>query len=487
MARDQKVRVRIQATDEASGKVEKVKKGFGGLTQTIKANAAAIASATAAVYAMVRVLGSLARAAFDSEKAVRKVEAAMKTAGDFSKAASEDMQAFAKGLQSVGTESDESILSMVALAKGFVGTNEEAKKLVATALDFKEIASISFEEAVRRIGRATGGSVEDIAKFDRRILELTKTQLANGEATELLGEKYKGLNKAMSETAEGGLTKLENIWQDVNAAIGKGAIEASGFSGSISDLTVKLEENVGTAERLGAATAIYLANIAQGKSTVEAAVQTAYEMATSFGKASDATSDLAEAANKKAKADAEAAEAARLSKIEQDKLTQTLKDQADAYAAAVDATQALGVATSVQLEGQILAITQELYNQKLILGEHSAEWQRMAEEAGAKIKILRDRITNLRDGLGDLSDTTKSTSIAMSNYASATDESSRATQRHIRVVQQDIRALEQQAQTTGRIRQEGVHGSRLATPRGGGFFAPEKRSYVTPGGGVVFL
>lgn len=403
-----------KATDESEA-------SHKSLTQTVKDNAAAFLAAAVAIFGAVKALAALARAAFDTETAVRKVEAAMKTAGDFSEAASVDMQAFAKGLQSVGTESDEAILSMIALAKGFVGTNEEAKKLVATALDFKEIAAIAFEESVRRIGRATGGSVEDIAKFDSRILDLTKTELANGEATRLLGEKYQGLNKAMSETAEGGVTKFQNVLQDLNAAFAKGVLDAAEFSDTIGELTKSMEGQVGAAESLGAVTALFIANTLKGQGPLLAAVNARRELKEITERAAAAELEAAAATDKKAAADTNAAAAAKLSKEEQDKLTEALKGQAEAYTAAVESAKLLGEVSSIELEGEILAITQALLDQKVILGEWTREYQNKAELAGEKIDLLRRRIASLKDGLGDLTEKTDEGGKAFVSYGRDAD------------------------------------------------------------------
>lgn len=474
---------------EVGASTEGTTSAFRKFSGAIKDNAAAIASATAILYGAARAMVAVARAAFDSETAVRKMEASMKTAGDFSREASEDMQAFAKGLQSVGTESDESILKMVALAKGFVGTNEAAKKLVATALDFKEIAAIAFEESVRRIGRATGGSVEDIAKFDSRILELTKTQLANGEATRLLGEKYKGLNKEMSETAEGGLTKLENIFQDLQAAFGQGVISASNFSGAVTDLTATLEGQVGTAERLGTLLTIYFAELVKGFDHSRAAVKVFRELGDATRDGAEANREAAKAARDKAFADEHAAFKAKLSKEEQAALTEALKAQAAAYVKAIASAAAFGEVTSVQLEAQIIKIIQALEDQRRILGESSVEYQRLADVAGGKIESLRGRIESLRDGLGDLKDRTVEVSGAMGEYARDVDTASTATARHTNLVIADTRALDSQAAAasrSGRTQLAGG-GSRLNRPVGGRMFDPEVRHIVTPGGGIVFV
>lgn len=103
------------------------------------------------------------------------------------------------------------------------------------------------------------------------------------------------------------------------------------------------------------------------------------------------------------------------------------KELADAYAAAVESVRAFGEVTSVQLEAQILEITSALINQKLILGENSAEWQRLREIAEVQIAGLRDRIQGLRDGLGDVRNVTSEAADGMADFGEqASDAASRA-------------------------------------------------------------
>jgi hypothetical protein len=417
MARtDLRTKIRLEGDATGADKaIKKTEKGFKRLGTAIKENAAKIAAFVAAAVGLARTFTSLAKAAFETESAVRKVEAAMKAAGDFSEIASSDMQKFAKNLQNVGTVSDESVLQMVALAKGFVGTNAAAQELVATAVDFKEAASISFEEAVRRIGRATQGSVEDISKFDTRILKLTKTQLENGDATKLLGEKYEGLNKAMADTAEGGILQMENAIQDLKSAFAGGFLETAQFSDGVQDLTGRLQGGEAAADRMGTVIALMAKNLLQGQGTFEAGAKALLELGSVTDKAADSTDAEAEAAKKAAaelKKKTEAERAAAIATKQHDeavkKLNEALVANVDAYNDTINSASAFGEVTSVQLANQISEISLALIVQTDHLDKNGEEYIRLERIAAAKIDSLKERIENLRQGLGDLNtDTTK--------------------------------------------------------------------------------
>ena len=461
MAKIYEVLARVRAKDQASHATKKVEGAFKRLTNTIKTSAvaqiAAIGGTFIALNKLVQGFKATIAASIESAEALAKAKAAMKAAGDYSAAALLDVQSFAKGLQSVGTISDESAIRMFALAKGFVGTNEAAKALVATAADFAQAADIAFTEAIRRLGRATKGSVEDIAKFDTRILKLTKDQLEAGEATRLLGEKYKGLDIAAA-SADAGLGKLGNIISDVATHMGDAIVKNEDFGKSIEGLTKFFEKNgqaIGdfialvTVELAGALKPLiaYYVKLGEAIGVVvgwfdrlssddvatsnEALERTAKELGITVDELNTrleanvakrkaaivATKDGTEASKKnKTAADDEA--------VAHDKVTTSLKAQADAYTAAVDAASVFGETTSTQLEGELFAIAQAILDQKRILGEASPEFKRYAEVGREQMELLRKRIESLKGGFGDLKEATKDTAGGLDDFGETVDNTS---------------------------------------------------------------
>lgn len=160
------------------------------------------------------------KAAQIQEDAVNRLNTALQNAGTFSQETSQRIQNFAAQLQNASTVGDETILGMVGLAQSFVKTAEDAEELTAAALDFSVGAGISFEEAVRRLGRGVQGASGDIANFEPRIRSLTKEQLENGEATRLIAERYKGAAGALTQTFSGAISQTSNSFRDLQEQIG---------------------------------------------------------------------------------------------------------------------------------------------------------------------------------------------------------------------------------------------------------------------------
>lgn len=159
-------------------------------------------------------------AAQEHENAVQSMNQQLANAGQFSAAASKRIQSFSDELEKTSNVGAEVTLKMVGLAQAFTKTSEDAQELTAAALDFSVGAGVSFEEAIRRLGRGVQGASGDIANFAPEIRNLTKEQLAAGAATRILAERFKGAAAAATKTFSGGLKRLENSFGAVTEGVG---------------------------------------------------------------------------------------------------------------------------------------------------------------------------------------------------------------------------------------------------------------------------
>jgi hypothetical protein len=250
VARNAEVKVRIRGDSKSAEQAaKKTESAFVRMGSAIKRNALAITAAVAgtviALRGLSRAITGSVSAAFDQERAVRTMNASLKVAGDYSRAASQDMRAFSTELAKVNATTDQAVLRGIALAKAFGATNEQAKLMVSTAHDFAVAADLNFTEALRRIGRATQGSTEDIAKFAPEIANLTREQLAAGEATRILAERFKGLSAELAAGAEGSVKRIGIAFGEMKERVGEAIIENEGVTKSIGEIR-EVREDQGT-------------------------------------------------------------------------------------------------------------------------------------------------------------------------------------------------------------------------------------------------
>lgn len=207
-------------TKVAKKSADKVEQSFFNLSNALKFGAAILA-----VRGLVNVFSSAITAANTQEDAVVRMNQALALTGELTAASSKEIEDWASAIERATTTSSDLVLSNFALAQSFTKNKDEAKKLIEAALDFSVGAGLAFEEAVRRIGRASKGSVDDVSKFSAEILDMTKAQLAAGGAADALAKTFKGSAEALATTFGGAVIQTENAMGALNEAFGKAITE----------------------------------------------------------------------------------------------------------------------------------------------------------------------------------------------------------------------------------------------------------------------
>lgn len=211
-----------EAVDKLKGKVSGLKKpvgevgsAFGGLTAALGPLKVAL-GALAGAFAV----GKLISSAIEAEQAVNNVAIALKRSGEFSQTALKDVTDFASKLQDMTGLGDEAALEMFALAKSFGISAEEAKKVVAAANDLSAATGQDLMTATKQLSEAYNGQIGKLGKLNPALKDLTKAQLAAGEATKILGEAYAGTAAAQLQTFGGALNATKGRLGDLAESLG---------------------------------------------------------------------------------------------------------------------------------------------------------------------------------------------------------------------------------------------------------------------------
>lgn len=272
-------------TDNVEDSAKKAKRSAAKMTKAFAGVRKGIGRVSKAVFSLrgflvglgaAAIIRSVARAAFAQEEAVTRLNASLRASGEFSEEASRSLQEFASQMQATTIFGDEVILNQIALAQAFGFTTENVKEAVAAATELSAAAGIELTEAIRRLGRSISGSVEDIAKFAPEIRNLTKEQLAAGDAAKVLGDALRGSAAAQAETARGRIIQLGNALGDVVEKIGQSVTSSDKFLDALKDLTKGINEannSVSGSGQLGDA----LAELVPTAETTVAAIQSLSE------------------------------------------------------------------------------------------------------------------------------------------------------------------------------------------------------------------
>jgi len=170
--------------------------------------------------ALINNLKDITQAAAIQEDAINALNTSLKTSGEFSEQASQDMQRYASELQNASVFGDELILNQLALAKAFGATNEQAKDVVTAAAELAAATGKSLDEATRQVSKTLGGFAGELGEVNPAIKALTAEQLKAGEAAKILIEQYSGSAISKISTYSGSLTQLSNVFGDLKEEIG---------------------------------------------------------------------------------------------------------------------------------------------------------------------------------------------------------------------------------------------------------------------------
>ena len=223
------------ATDEAEDKFKKSGKKAGReyakeLSTALKTDIGpalkTAAQAAAAIGAAIAGIGTVTLfksidAASQQEDAVNRLSGALKSSGEFSRAALADFQQYAAELQKVSKVGDEVALGQLALAKSYKASNEQAKEIVKVAADMAQAFGTDIETQVRQISKTLGGFAGELGETQPALKALTAEQLRNGQAIKILGEAYAGQAQNALKTYSGAVAQAKNSFGDLLEEIGK--------------------------------------------------------------------------------------------------------------------------------------------------------------------------------------------------------------------------------------------------------------------------
>ena len=127
----------------------------------------------------------------------------------------------------------------MAVAMGL--TEKQIEDVLKASTDLAASGVMPLDQAVKALSLSYSGNIEQLKRMNPELANLTKEQLAQGEAVRIIGKEYKGISDAMANTFAGRDTQWKNNFSDLQAAVG-GVIQAIkfGFQGKIMDSLNKI-------------------------------------------------------------------------------------------------------------------------------------------------------------------------------------------------------------------------------------------------------
>ena len=218
---------------DATKALDGAEKSVGNLSNAFKSIGGAIAAAVAGIAVAFKAIGE----ANEAERGVNQLSVAIAATGEFSREAVQGLQAYAEELSNLTGIDDDVIVSSLALAKSFGITNEQSKNLVTAATNLSAVTGVDLDTAIKQLGGTFDGTLGKLANLGPEFRNLTKQQIENGAAVDLINQKYGEAGKALGDSFEGSLNKLKNSFNDAFKAIGQEIIGDPQIKQALNDLT----------------------------------------------------------------------------------------------------------------------------------------------------------------------------------------------------------------------------------------------------------
>ena len=163
------------------------------------------------------------------------------------------LKEYASEIQSASNFGDEGTIDVMAQLAASGRSESEIMKLVAAAADYAAAKHISLESAVQNLNKSYGGLAGELGELFPEVKALTAEQLKNGEAVDIIAQKYKGF----AQEAADSVTQAKNAFGDFMESVGKIANpvfealnqKAKAFWESMTDQMSKFNDALETASR----------------------------------------------------------------------------------------------------------------------------------------------------------------------------------------------------------------------------------------------
>ena len=218
----------VKALDQTA---DEIKKSTGSSSSGLKSLASSFSSllptmtpvaiAIAAVGAALKVFSKASEEASKAAKLNLQISASLAATDEAGIDATNAILKYSDALSNLTGIDDDVINGSFLIAKSFGLSADQAKKLTTAAVDLSAATGQDLETSTRLLAQTYDGTIGKAANLGSEFRNLTESQLKNGEAIDLVAEKYSGAAAKALNTYEGQANRLSNALDDLFKAIGR--------------------------------------------------------------------------------------------------------------------------------------------------------------------------------------------------------------------------------------------------------------------------
>ena len=208
-----KIKTKIEGLAESLKGIKDLGLGVFGLSSIYK-------SLTGTVKQLSAQLDELNRAYKNQKNAEVQLSQAVKNNPYLDASTARRLKEYASQLQKISTVGDEQLLPFMAQLAASGRTEAQIMGIMSAALDASASGMVSLDEAVRGLNNSYTGQIGRLGMQIPALKKLTKEELEQGKAVDLVAKTYKGLAEETAK-ATGSTEQLKNAWGDLKEEMGK--------------------------------------------------------------------------------------------------------------------------------------------------------------------------------------------------------------------------------------------------------------------------
>ena len=197
-------------------------KGFAdnlkGISTGAVAAAGAVAGVAVAVKKTVDALNECAAAYRVQKNAEEALQIAAKNNPYLNDESVYNLRNFASELQSLSEIGDEVSLQVMSQLAATGRNEEQIMQIMSAAADMAAVTGNNIQNVALQLNKTYSGLAGELGETNGAIRALTKEELENGRAIELVAQQYKGAAAATADVE----VQLSNAWGDFKENIGRG-------------------------------------------------------------------------------------------------------------------------------------------------------------------------------------------------------------------------------------------------------------------------
>ena len=192
---------------------------------------------------IVRGAGDAIQSAGQLEASINTLENALVSTGKFTREASDEIQEFTFGLQSVSKFAGDAITKNAGLIQSLANLEKDGlKRATQAAVDLASAQGIGLDQASKTLGQALSGNVNALRRFGIQLDVTGDKQKDVENALAALEDRFGGSGLRAVQTFEGAQAQLANTQGDLSAAFGRIITDSPAVTGAISGVNKIFEQ-----------------------------------------------------------------------------------------------------------------------------------------------------------------------------------------------------------------------------------------------------